>query len=176
MYNLKTYAGRLRALSDKHSLLIHTEFNGGVFVNLHSLEEHLWAVKRTDFPCTMRVRKAVTAREFDDGCNSVGLEGVVRDELREALFGSVAGAQDQEFTCVSYDLSGLVGRFVKLCETPDVPTKTEDSEATEAVKAYAAYGKLVLDTDLINAAKYSQPIFNPDCPGPFFANERGKPC
>jgi hypothetical protein len=90
MYKLNTYAGRLKALSDNHTLAIHTEFNGVLYVNLHTLPAYIHMIKRIEFACTIKQRTAVSAAEFNAACRAIGFEGVVRDELHAALFGTVS--------------------------------------------------------------------------------------
>lgn len=168
MYNLKTYAGRLRALSDKHSLSIQTEFNGTQFVNLHTLQEKIWAVRDTSFSCTLQIRKAITPTEFDDGCDSIGFEGVIRDELRSCLFGVAdAGVRDEETVQLkSYDLSGAVGRFSKMQGTVSEeksrissvnPTNSPTLRDTE-MRVHQMDGHLVCTPEYLKAFQMSQPI------------------
>lgn len=88
MYNLNTLEGRLRALADRHTLAIHTEWNGAQYVNMHTLKQHGWLLGRLDFACFIKARSSVGVREFDDGCEALGFEGTVRDNLRMALFGN----------------------------------------------------------------------------------------
>lgn len=94
MYKLNTLEGRLRALADKHTLCLHTEFNGVIYINMHTIPQHGHMLGRTEFSCTLKPRTSVTAVEFDSVCDSLGFGGVVRDELRIALFGAAAPAEE----------------------------------------------------------------------------------
>lgn len=88
MYNLKTYAGRLKALSEGQALLITPEFNDVVLVNMHTLEAGLWAIMNTSLDCVIVTKATATIKEFDDACTRLSLQGVMVDSLRLTLFGS----------------------------------------------------------------------------------------
>ena len=99
MYNLNTYAGRLRALADKRTIAIHTEWNGILYVNIYTLHSFIHMVERKEFKCTLEPRPEVTQFVFDDVCEAMGFAGVVKDELRENLFG--------EATCSIEDILAI---------------------------------------------------------------------
>jgi hypothetical protein len=87
-YNLETFEGRLKALSDNLFLKLTTENGNCIFVNLLNLGSRISIVLNLKLHCTLDNPKRTSPKDFDDAASHLSLiDNVGVASLRTALFG-----------------------------------------------------------------------------------------